>query len=447
MQIGAFARLCETKLSVLRHYDKEGILMPAYVDPITGYRHYSADQAAIFRRITALKQSGFSLAEIRRVLLYTDSDAAVLALFDEQEERLRKMLSDVAAAREMMKEKLKLQVTLTEDGGEYRAISAYLDAARTQSAKRDMDDVLRGERYQRISGYRILRDGKEGKDDKNRTGEKVRLTCRVLRLNDTPESIFEDIALPFADDPSVIGRWDVVGEYVHRDDIPETVAEPFSPSDTSDAENGLHSLYFLPGGAWYWCYGWTKGKVLCRYGDASYVCPYTTEQIGGELFMLVEWKSYEYRCGGRPVILLLRRHDTRAYSAEMLARKDNIDLPFEDDARVIGTWRSVGMVPSPDVFDPMMPERSGLFFSEVTFAPGGGVTSQYGDQTVSGEAMQVWTRGYVLRKWNSTACAYEIRTFDGVDYLLMEWKSGDYIWGGMPSNYYVFRRAYDGQRS
>ena len=38
MQIGAFAHLCDTKLSVLRHYDKEGILMPAYVDPIIGIR-------------------------------------------------------------------------------------------------------------------------------------------------------------------------------------------------------------------------------------------------------------------------------------------------------------------------------------------------------------------------------------------------------------------------
>ena len=28
MQIGAFAKLCETKISVLRHYDREGLLVP-----------------------------------------------------------------------------------------------------------------------------------------------------------------------------------------------------------------------------------------------------------------------------------------------------------------------------------------------------------------------------------------------------------------------------------
>ena len=78
MQIGAFAHLCDTKLSVLRHYDKEGILMPAYVDPMTGYRHYTPEQADVFRRITALKRAGFSLAEIRRVHSLMDSDDAVL---------------------------------------------------------------------------------------------------------------------------------------------------------------------------------------------------------------------------------------------------------------------------------------------------------------------------------------------------------------------------------
>ena len=55
--------------------------------------------------------------------------------------------------------------------------------------------------------------------------------------------------------------------------------------------------------------------------------------------------------------------------------------------------------------------------------------------------MQVWTKGYVLRKWNSSACAYEIRTVDGKDFLIIEWKSGDYRWGGFPTDYYVFVRT------
>ena len=55
--------------------------------------------------------------------------------------------------------------------------------------------------------------------------------------------------------------------------------------------------------------------------------------------------------------------------------------------------------------------------------------------------MQVWTRGYLLRKWNRTACAYEIRRFDGIEFLFLEWKNGDYIWGGREPKWYVFCRA------
>ena len=64
----------------------------------------------------------------------------------------------------------------------------------------------------------------------------------------------------------------------------------------------------------------------------------------------------------------------------------------------------------------------------------------YGDRIISGESMQTWTRGYVLRKWNSTACAYEIRVIDDTPYLFIEWKSGDYIWGGREPHQYVFVR-------
>lgn len=38
MKIGEFAKLCGTKISVLRHYDKEKLLEPQYTDVFSGYR-------------------------------------------------------------------------------------------------------------------------------------------------------------------------------------------------------------------------------------------------------------------------------------------------------------------------------------------------------------------------------------------------------------------------
>ncbi|MBN2501005.1 MAG: MerR family transcriptional regulator [Anaerolineales bacterium] len=55
-------------IDTLRHYDALGLLKPAKVDPATGYRYYSAKQLQPLNRILALKEVGFSLDEIARIL-------------------------------------------------------------------------------------------------------------------------------------------------------------------------------------------------------------------------------------------------------------------------------------------------------------------------------------------------------------------------------------------
>ena len=54
MQIGEFARLCDTKISVLRHYDKAGILLPVFIDRFSGYRYYDEKQKQLFLKIKEL---------------------------------------------------------------------------------------------------------------------------------------------------------------------------------------------------------------------------------------------------------------------------------------------------------------------------------------------------------------------------------------------------------
>ena len=67
-QIGIFSRMCQVAVSALRYYDELGLLTPAWVDPETGYRYYSAAQLPRLNRILSLKDLGLSLAEITRVL-------------------------------------------------------------------------------------------------------------------------------------------------------------------------------------------------------------------------------------------------------------------------------------------------------------------------------------------------------------------------------------------
>lgn len=67
-RIGEFSRITRVTIDTLRHYDALGLLKPADVDPFTGYRYYSARQLVSLNRILALKEVGFSLEEIARIL-------------------------------------------------------------------------------------------------------------------------------------------------------------------------------------------------------------------------------------------------------------------------------------------------------------------------------------------------------------------------------------------
>lgn len=66
--IGEFASHGRVSVRMLRHYDAVGLLAPAHVDQQTGYRSYEAAQFARLNRIVALKDLGFTLAQVQSIL-------------------------------------------------------------------------------------------------------------------------------------------------------------------------------------------------------------------------------------------------------------------------------------------------------------------------------------------------------------------------------------------
>ena len=68
IRIGDFSKLSRVSVKTLRFYDEMGLLRPVEVDRFTGYRYYEFDQLPRLHRILALKDLGFSLEEIGRLL-------------------------------------------------------------------------------------------------------------------------------------------------------------------------------------------------------------------------------------------------------------------------------------------------------------------------------------------------------------------------------------------
>jgi PPM family protein phosphatase len=65
MPIGEFSERSGLSQKRLRSYAAEGLLVPAAVDPASGYRYYSPGQMHDAQVIDALRQAGLSLADIR----------------------------------------------------------------------------------------------------------------------------------------------------------------------------------------------------------------------------------------------------------------------------------------------------------------------------------------------------------------------------------------------
>jgi DNA-binding transcriptional MerR regulator len=66
--IGEFATIGRVSVRMLRHYDAIGLLVPARVDDRSGYRYYDADQLRSLNRLLALKDLGFTLDQVGRIL-------------------------------------------------------------------------------------------------------------------------------------------------------------------------------------------------------------------------------------------------------------------------------------------------------------------------------------------------------------------------------------------
>ncbi|MEU2582082.1 MerR family transcriptional regulator [Streptomyces avermitilis] len=94
--IGEMARDGGLSVSALRFYDRAGVLVPAWVDPVSGYRWYEPEQLEEARLLARLRRAGMPLADIRLVLAGwagADTDL-VRGLLDAHLRRLELGLSD-----------------------------------------------------------------------------------------------------------------------------------------------------------------------------------------------------------------------------------------------------------------------------------------------------------------------------------------------------------------
>ena len=121
LKIGDFSNLSRVSIRMLRHYDDIGLLKPAEIDEFTGYRYYHEEQLFTIGRITSLKDMGFALADIIKILDDYDDKEKMDAFLSERQKELSKlsketeyklMLLDTARKRLRKEQNMSFDVTV-----------------------------------------------------------------------------------------------------------------------------------------------------------------------------------------------------------------------------------------------------------------------------------------------------------------------------------------------
>jgi DNA-binding transcriptional MerR regulator/predicted transcriptional regulator YdeE len=95
--IGEFSKLTQLTVKALRFYHEEGLLIPAYVDPETGYRYYDQGHIETARAITYLRSLEFSLSDIKE-LLHHQADEDLLNTLERQQSIVKERIKHLRKA-------------------------------------------------------------------------------------------------------------------------------------------------------------------------------------------------------------------------------------------------------------------------------------------------------------------------------------------------------------
>jgi hypothetical protein len=212
----------------------------------------------------------------------------------------------------------------------------------------------------------------------------------------------------------------------------------FSKSRSKIRNKGFREIYFLPNGQRYWIFeGWTKNLLFTHSGgDEPVICNrYTIEKVNGDMYMFLKVDG-DGSIGNETYINVLKKVSGKKYALSEIGVRDNIDLPFVMDERIIGIWKTIDVVQNINDFVADEPKMSVFWLKSICFNENGTAVRGYCDV----KWYDFWTQGLLISKEMITSAAYEIKIINNEEYLFVEWKMGNYVYGGAVPEHHVFKR-------
>lgn len=242
--------------------------------------------------------------------------------------------------------------------------------------------------------------------------------------------------IPFEDDPNVVGKWELCGE------LPEGVE--FSGTDSLlPSKTNFKTLFFLPGGGYVWSYFWSKGLLYISLNEENIVVPndYHIFSWQGETYLSLDWMVNKcLDADARDCTLIYKQIDARAYTEKQtFLYRDDVNRPFIEDIRVLGEWKTVGVLSNLCEFSQKKFNTDDVTFyiNKIEFLERGRCIKHF---RRGSQMFLEYTAGYVLNNLMDFAEAYDIQRLSQEEYLILEHKTGDYAYLGKVLCYYVFKK-------
>lgn len=231
-----------------------------------------------------------------------------------------------------------------------------------------------------------------------------------------------DLKMMFINDEQAKGKWALLGV---AENLERAKEEQFEDDDYN-----INELYLLPNGEPYWVISWTKDTIYIGGRPNHY------EIVGDKLYLTVA-DSLDIKNSKVAVYYNVDHND---YTLEDIKQKDNTNIEYVADERVIGNWKTIDFVNIPESFNPEKSQSSKdmLSLDKLVFNDNGIVNVSY----VGGKTFDTkYTKDYIVNLiLPDTLCKYTYEELLGKKYIIVEWKSGDYVFGKFISGYYVLEK-------
>jgi DNA-binding transcriptional MerR regulator len=106
-KISEFSQFTRVSVKMLRHYDELGLLRPISINPSNNYRYYSLSQLPRLNRIIALKDLGFKLKQIGKLLDENISPDEIRRMFQMRQMEIEQSLHLEEVRLEQVETKLR----------------------------------------------------------------------------------------------------------------------------------------------------------------------------------------------------------------------------------------------------------------------------------------------------------------------------------------------------